>query len=160
VTGLRKDGYVCVTSCNGEGYFVTCSARLVEACEKSYWGRSWFSPWLGSRCFHIKIVYSHFSIYFRCFTVSEHFTNSPFKQGLSLFSEIAKICQYNSPPVLCLYTLKFNTNTQLTLASDSFLLLNNLLIPHIANETQGRPCQGTFALKGTSHSTSSYSILR
>ena len=44
VTGLREDGYVCVTSYNGEGYFVTCSVRLVEVCEKSYWGRSWFSP--------------------------------------------------------------------------------------------------------------------
>ena len=56
VTSLRKDSHVYVTSCNGEGYFVTCSARLVEVCEKSYWGRSWFSPRLGSRCFHVKIV--------------------------------------------------------------------------------------------------------
>ena len=33
VTGLREDGYMCVTSCNGEGYFVTCLACLVEMCE-------------------------------------------------------------------------------------------------------------------------------
>ena len=97
VTGLGEDGYVCVSSCSGEGYFVTCLTRLVEVCEKSYKGRSWFSPRLGSRCFHVKILCSHFSTYFRCFTLSEHFTNSPSKQVPSLFSETAKICQHNSP---------------------------------------------------------------
>jgi len=61
-------------------------------------GRSWFSPRLGSSCFHVKIMCSHISIYFRCFTLSEHFTNSPSKQGLSLFPETAKICHHNSPP--------------------------------------------------------------
>ena len=33
VTGLREDDYVWVTSCNSEGYIVTCLARTVKWCE-------------------------------------------------------------------------------------------------------------------------------
>ena len=32
ITCLREDGYMCVTSCNGESYIVTCLARIVK-CE-------------------------------------------------------------------------------------------------------------------------------
>jgi len=60
-------------------------------------------------CFHIKILYYHFSTYFRCFTLSEHFINSPSKQVPSLFPETAKIGQHNSPPS-CVCVLSNLTN--------------------------------------------------
>ena len=53
---------------------------------------------VGLEVFPQKILCSHFCTYFCCFTLSEHFTNNPSKQSLSLFPEIAKICQHNSPP--------------------------------------------------------------
>ena len=47
VTDLREDGYVCVTSCNGESYIVTCLARIVKWCENPTRVGRGFSPLLG-----------------------------------------------------------------------------------------------------------------
>ena len=47
VTSLVEDSYVCVTSCNGEGYFVTCLARIVKLCENPTGVGRGFSPQLG-----------------------------------------------------------------------------------------------------------------
>jgi len=46
VTGLREDGYVYVTSCNGVSYIVTCLGRIVK-CENPTEVGSGFSPQLG-----------------------------------------------------------------------------------------------------------------
>ena len=46
VTGLREDGYVCVTSCNSVSYIVTCLARIVK-CENPTEVGHGFSPQLG-----------------------------------------------------------------------------------------------------------------
>ena len=47
VTSLGEDSYVCVTSCNGEGYCVTCLARIVKLCENPTGVGCGFSPQLG-----------------------------------------------------------------------------------------------------------------
>ena len=46
VTDLREDGNVCVTSCNGEGYIVTCLTRIVKWCENPTGVGHGFSPQL------------------------------------------------------------------------------------------------------------------
>ena len=46
VTDLREDGYMCVTSCNGVSYIVTCLARIVKCENPTEVGRG-FSPQLG-----------------------------------------------------------------------------------------------------------------